>query len=319
MTEQPEYAGFTNFRYAALIGQMAERALLEEVYTAPKPGLVDPYSTGAHKDMNLFTFEQSTRVLKPFFEEMAMTGIRMYKEPEKLFLAIRQIGIRAEAAMYQATNGVNTHKGAIFTLGIFSAAAGVCLRRFGRITLKDLLVTEQKMVRRVLLAELEQLKIRLPVSRGESNFMRYGTAGIRGEALHGYLSLRKYALPVLWEGIASKQDWNRIKLQVLMTLMCNVDDGNVLSRTGREGLRKVSTTAREFMKAGGAYSHGALKKLQELDALFTKKNFSSGGCADLLAAGIFITYLMGLKESGMVPLHKEGFRCRKGNRLKEEN
>ncbi len=320
MSEQPVYSVLTYSRQAALIGQMAEAALLEEVYTAPKPGLVDPYSTGAHQDMNLFTFERSIKALKPFFEEMAMMGIHMYKEPEKLFPAVRQIGIRAEAAMYQATNDVNTHKGAIFTLGIFSATAGVCSQRFRRITLKDLMATEQKMVRHILLTELEQLKIRMPASRGERNFMQYGTAGIRGEAAYGYLSLRKYALPVLWKGIASKQEWNRIKLQVLMSLMCNVEDGNVLSRTGKEGLKEVRAMAGDFMEAGGAYTKGALKKLQAMDAMFTKENFSGGGCADLLAACIFVAYLTGLKETGIyLSAGREGVRCRKGNCLREEN
>ena len=125
-----------------LIGQLAANALLEEVFTAPKPGLVDPYSNGAHKDMNLETFKESIKAITPYFEEMALQGILMYREPQNLFPAIRRTGQKAEQAMYQATGGINTHKGAIFTLGIFSAAAAVCLSTFSFITLDALLETE---------------------------------------------------------------------------------------------------------------------------------------------------------------------------------
>jgi len=274
-----------------LIGQLAIAALLEEVYTAPKPGLVDPYSNGAHKDMNLDTFKESAKAIAPCFEEMALLGILMYEEPENLFPVIRRTGQKAEQAMYEATGGVNTHKGAIFTLGILSAAAGVCCRKLRRITLDTLLETEQKMTRTILLGELEQLKSRAPKSSGERNLFQYGSKGIRGEAAEGYPSIRNYGLPVLRRGIRSGHSWNQVKIQVLMTLMCSVEDGNILARTGMEGLKQVQSAACTFLKTGGAYAAGAEKKLELLDLHFTEKNYSSGGCADLLAATIFINSL----------------------------
>lgn len=288
-----------------LIGQLASKALLEEVFTAPKPGLVDPYSTGAHKDMNLDTFKESTKAITPYFEEMALQGTLMYEEPENLFPVIRQIGQKAEQAMYQATGGVNTHKGAIFTLGIFSASAGVCCRKLHCVTSDALLETEQRMVRTILQSELEQLKSHAPKSSGERNLFQYGSKGIRGEAAKGYPSVKNYGLPVLREGINSGHEWNLVKLHVLMTLMCSVEDGNILARTGLEGLKEVQTIARTFLKNGGAYVPGAEKKLQSLDLYFTVKNYSSGGCADLLAAAIFINSLIETLKD------KEEFQCRK--------
>ena len=110
--------------FAESIGRMAYQALLEEVYTVPKPGLVDPYSCGAHTDMDVQTFERSAEALYPWFVRMAYQGYQLTCTPEDLFREIRKTGMLAEEAMYRATGHVNTHKGMIFTLGIFSAAAG---------------------------------------------------------------------------------------------------------------------------------------------------------------------------------------------------
>lgn len=101
------------------IGTKAWQALLEEVYTTPKPGLVDTWSCGAHTDMDVHTFERSAEALRPYFIRMAEQGYTLQCSPKELFAEIRKTGILAEQAMYRATDGVNTHKGLIFTLGIF--------------------------------------------------------------------------------------------------------------------------------------------------------------------------------------------------------
>lgn len=93
------------------IGNKAYQALLDELFTTPKPGLVDLYSCGAHKDMNLDTFLKSAETIKPYLIQMAFIGFSWKKREEELFLYIRPIGIEAEKAMFHATNGVNTHKG----------------------------------------------------------------------------------------------------------------------------------------------------------------------------------------------------------------
>ena len=267
---------------------MARAALIEEVCTAPKPGLVDIYTSGAHQDMNFNTFVQSAAVLEPFFVEMSAVAMKMAFWPKEVFQAIRQIGNMAEKCMYHTTGGVNTHKGAIFTIGILCSAVGACYGAGYPITVRNIIQMEQWMVRKTLLDELSALKQFRPSSNGQHNFVSYGSTGIRGEAIAGYTSVTELALPVLREGRKKGRDWNRVKLQALFVLMSQVEDGNVLWREGRGGLNETQRLAKRFLKDGGAYGIGTLKQLIRLDRYFSEKNYSNGGCADLLAAAIFL-------------------------------
>lgn len=278
-------------KQAIWVGTTAWRALLEEVYTTPKPGLVDPYSCGAHRDMDVHTFEKSAEALRPWFIYMAEQGQRLHCEPEELFRAIRKTGLAAEQAMYRATDGVNTHKGLIFSLGIFCAAAGRCIQEKKQIVLKNLIQTEQQMTKRILFRELQEISGRQAVSNGEQNLQQYGTAGIRGEAILGYPSVIRLALPVMKRDTVEKKDWNKVKLQTLLTLMSQVEDSNVLSRQNPAILKNIHQDAERFLAAGGAYSGKAMRKLMEMDWEYTEKNISPGGCADLLAVTIFLKML----------------------------
>ncbi len=293
------------------IGNMAYRALLEEVYTLPKPGLVDPYSNGAHTDMNVVSFERSAKALKPYFVTMALEGERLWEAPPVLFETIRRIGILAERAMYQATGGVNTHKGLVFHLGILCGAAGACHRSFGRVTLKQLMEMEQAMVRNVLVKEVQNMETF--VSKGEKNLQKYGLTGARGEAISGYSSVFKISLPVMTMGLSNGQEWNRIKLETLFHLMSQVDDSNILSRHNPAVLNQVKKIAAEFLKAGGAYRKESIHLLKELDKWFVKKNISAGGSADLLAVTIFLTLLTG-EWGGLYGIHETGRQALSGER-----
>lgn len=276
--------------YAIWLGNMAGSALLEEVYTAPKPGLVDPLSNGAHRDMSLLTFKRSADALIPYFRSFAETGIQMSEKPEGCFLKIRQIGIQAEKAMYEATGQINTHKGAVFTMGILCAAAGICFKKYGQVSISSLIMQEQKMVKNILLNELDSIQIQNSKdTHGEKNLCTYGSRGIRGEASDGYPSVINLALPVIRQGKKGGRFWNLVKIQALFTLMSQVEDGNILSRCKSEGLKEVQRLSQEFLLSGGAYATGAIERLMELDAYFIHKNYSSGGCADLLAASIFLS------------------------------
>lgn len=276
------------------IGKKAYCALLEEVYTTPKPGLVDLYSNGAHSDMDVHTFERSAQALYPWFVQMAMQGYSFFGTPEELFLEIRKTGLEAEKAMHTATNGVNTHKGLIFTLGIFCAAAGRCSREYQRrVTLQKLIDMEQQMTSRILGLELLEIMERSSKSgtiptNGERNLLEYGASGIRGEAIQGYPSVIKLALPVLCQGMAEKRNRNKVKLQTLFTLMSSIQDSNILSRGNPEVLKQVQKEANDFLKKGGAYSENALQELMKMDEEYIRRNISAGGCADLLATAIFL-------------------------------
>ena len=286
---------------AEWIGKCAWNALIEEVDTTPKPGLVDLYSNGAHTDMDAAAFRRSADALRPFFVKMAREGLSFDGSAQELFMGLRGVGMDAEQAMYEATHGVNTHKGAIFTFGIFCAAAGRCVKEQRAITALGLLEMEQEMTVRVLTAELEKLRgsIRTPgiETHGERNLHRYGTAGCRGEAIEGYPGVFGIALPVLRAGLADGRDWNRVKLQALLTLMAHTEDSNILSRHNPAVLRAVQEEMREFLRCGGAYREDAVRLLEEMDADYSRRGISAGGCADLLAAAVFI---LELTEGGAV-------------------
>ncbi len=275
------------------IGIRARQALLEEVYTTPKPGLVDFYSQGAHDDMNHLTFRISAETLLPYFTYMAEQGFTLLCTPKELFRAIRRTGIWAEKAMYRATCGVNTHKGLIFTIGIFCAAAGRCLREGeGRLTVESLVQMEQEMAADILKKEMAAVSGREAESHGEKNLKQYGTTGVRGEAARGYPAVFRLALPVLKKGLEEKKDWNTIKLQTLFILMSEVEDSNVISRHNPDTLREVQNEAKRFLAEGGAYQENAVEKLCRMDRDYIRRNISPGGCADLLAAAIFLALLL---------------------------
>lgn len=273
---------------AAELGALARWALMEEAETTPKPGLVDRETNGAHRDMDFSTFRRSAEALEPWFSAMAELGMTLDGTAEDLFLALRPVGQEAEQAMYAATGGVNTHKGLIFTLGIYCGAAGRCLRDRGRITEGALRETEQEMVVSVLTGELRRLRTAPAVTHGVRNLQQYGAPGVRGEAIRGYPAVWDLALPVLRQG----GDWNRVKLQALLTLMASCEDSNVLARRDPAVLGRVQQDAAAFLRSGGAHGPDALDRLRALDRAYTQENISPGGCADLLATAIFMKGLL---------------------------
>ena len=281
-------------RIAADIGTKAWTSLNEEVYTTPKPGLVDLKSNGAHADMDVHTFERSADALKPYFIRMADQGFSLRCTCEELFLQIRGTGILAEQAMYRATGGVNTHKGLIFTIGTYCAAAGRCMAEHGQIRAEDLRRVQREMVVRILEKELGELRAGEKDARtnGERNFKRYGAAGIRGEAIEGYQSVWNCALPAFREGTLAHKNDNDVKLQTLIVLMSRAQDSNILARHDDGTLRDVQAWAADFLRRGGAYRADAAQELKELDLEYTRRNISPGGCADLLATTIFLAKIL---------------------------
>jgi triphosphoribosyl-dephospho-CoA synthase len=274
---------------ACIVGELAEQSLLQEVYTTPKPGLVDLYSNGAHKDMNVVTFEKSARAIKPFFVEMTLEGMKNQSDLQKVFENIRHIGIEAEKAMYKATGGVNTHKGLIFSLGILCASVGNCIVRGLKLTAQNILFIEQLMVKKTLTDEILRLEKQTPKTHGETILKNIGITGARGEALSGYAVVWDIGIPVMLKGIEQKKDYNLVKLQTLLSYMSVIQDTNVISRTNVDTLKNTQNIAKQFLQTGGAYSESGIKKLLELDSIFIKKNISHGGCADLLAVTIFLS------------------------------
>ncbi len=279
--------------------QACRTALIREVETTPKPGLVDLRDTGSHKDMDCRTFRNSADAVSPFLGEMALSGYEWPGPLPLLFPHIRPIGVEAERRMLQVTAGVNTHKGAIFSMGILAAAAGWSLKRTGRFLAEEILEAAGLMTETAMERELGQLaeqirrkeEAHIPLSHGERLFSLSGCAGIRKEAGSGFPSIRFLSLPVMREGLRAGRDRNLVQLQALLALMAHVEDTNILARSDRATLEQAQRSAARLLEAGGAYGQDGLLRLAEMNREFVLLNISPGGCADLLADTILLTDL----------------------------
>ena len=276
---------------AGCVGRAATDALIEEAGTTPKPGLVDKISSGAHKDMNYRTFLDSAAAISFYLYKMARIGYDWNQEPEELFKAIRVVGIEAEKAMFQATMGVNTHKGLIFSAGILSAASACVYKTTGKFDSNLIFDTGAKMTCNEMEKDFREIDRDNPRTNGEKLYVLYGNRGIRGEAQNGFPSVRNISLPLMKSLKGLGIDDNLINIQVLFMLMASVDDTNVLSRHDLKTMEYVKHTAKEVLDLGGVFTTEGMKKITGLDDIFIEKNISSGGCADLLAVTIMMCSL----------------------------
>lgn len=270
---------------ARRVGAWAVQSLLDEVCTTPKPGLVDRRNNGSHRDMDMFTFAASAAALAPYFHRCAAIGMETAAErPEETFRRLRGEGLRAEQDMYAATGGVNTHKGAIFTMGVLCGAAGRLWDAAG-VWSAELLFQEVSAMTKC--AVQEDLR-RGGDTVGQRLYAQSGILGIRGEAAQGLPSVKEIGLPVY--RVCRKQglDQNAVGAVTLLHLIARVEDTNMLSRGGTEGASEGAAWAAELIRDGRTPT---LAEIEELDGRFIQRNLSPGGCADLLAAVYFVSRL----------------------------
>lgn len=267
---------------AWFIGSCAQRALMYEALVTPKPGLVDRENNGAHADMDIFSFAASSAVLGEWFVHCARTGL-LCPDGVRAFERLRVRGAEAEREMYRATDGANTHKGAIFALGILCCAAGMV----GEGESAQSIARTAAHLATPAMGELRRLDEQHAVTGGERQFLKWGLSGARGEAAAGFPQVLKYALPALRQSAARGKDANEAGLTALLALISQVKDSNILRRRGAEGLCWAQERTRVLQAAP---SHRALR---ELDAAFTRENISPGGSADLLAAAYFLYFVTG--------------------------
>jgi len=262
--------------------------LLKEVGTTPKPGLVDLHDTGAHKDMDYDTFVKSTYAIKPYILRMAVEGFHWNQELKDLFPHIREIGKQAEQAMFQATNGVNTHKGIIFTMGILASASGYILKRDHVIDVIKVLDASKEMVGETMEKELAEMLYKDPQTHGEEIYFQYGVKGIREEARSGFPVIRNIAYPKMRKYRICGYPQNLSNIEVLLHIMTQLADTNVLSRGDMEELWWVQNTAQSIVNRGGAFSEAGKRAIAKMNRDCILKNISPGGAADMLAATIFL-------------------------------
>ncbi|MEY8416617.1 triphosphoribosyl-dephospho-CoA synthase CitG [Tissierella praeacuta] len=284
----------TNHEFSIYISRLATKSMLFEVSATPKPGLVDRENSGSHNDMDFFTFLSSSIVLSPYFYECSMAGIKFQEDDYKFLLNnIRPIGIEAEKNMFCTTNGVNTHKGLIFSLGIIATAAGNLFKKKNTEQLDSREICSLiKSMSKDLTEELYHLDQKDNLTYGERLYKKYGVKGIRGEVESGFATVTKYSLPVFKELIReNKYHINHILVQVLLHLISNTEDCNILGRNNMETLKYAQEKAKEAIEVGGYLTPEGKRFVKQMDRDFVEKNISPGGAADLLAVTLMLYYL----------------------------
>lgn len=267
---------------AERIAELAERSLVLEIETYPKPGLVSHVDTGSHTDMDAATFARSAAVLRPYFAELADAGAR-----DADMAVLRKIGLRAEHAMLAATGGVNTHRGAIFGLGLLCAAAG---RRAMPGTMPAEMTLGAFVSRRWGADILGGP--RLPDSHGERASHRYGVGGARREAADGFATVYAVGLPALRRAQRDLPgDREAARVDACFALIAALDDTNLLHRGGQVGLDFARATARAFVARGGVRARDWRLRAAAAHRAFVARRLSPGGAADLLAMSVFVDAL----------------------------
>lgn len=279
----------TEMQQRVLADEVAERAyqaLLEEAYLTPKAGLVDRISNGSHRDMDIHTFEASSKALRPFFAQLVRKSMATTHIQEQQILAeIRPLGLQAERAMLQATNGVNTHKGAIFAFGLVCCAIGRLFATQQALTIEAICQMVSRFTQGIT-QELQNYPNNLPLTAGVKLFRLFGLTGARGEAEQGFPLVREH---YQWLQAQPKRAWQHQLHLLLLHLMAKNQDTNVVHRGGMEGLVFVQHTARTLLTEPRIYQDQDYleQQLQDFDHACIERNLSAGGSADLLALTVF--------------------------------
>ncbi|MGE8147243.1 triphosphoribosyl-dephospho-CoA synthase [Pseudomonas frederiksbergensis] len=259
------------------LADLAVDALIDEADLSPKPALVDRRGNGAHTDLHLGLMHASALSLWPAFKEMADAAIGFGEVGLPLREALGRIGREGEHAMLATTNGVNTHRGAIWALGLLVAAAALENTNASAVTLCA-----------ARLALLDDRFAPRPLTHGAQVAQRYGARGAREEAQLGFPSVLQRGLPQLKRSRALGHGEQNARLDALLAIMTRLADTCVLYRAGEQGLQTMQLGAQAVLDAGGSASLGGRRRLHELDEQLIALNASPGGAADLLAACLFI-------------------------------
>lgn len=268
-----------------IIAHLATQALQAELDTTPKPGLVDKDNNGAHRDMDYALMQRSIDTLHPYFVKLALLGCA---DALPTHTSIRDIGIEAEKAMLSATNGVNTHKGALFSMGLAVVAAAHEERKIA--ANEEQILKERNGGEDVLVSlqtTIKALAASFPDTNGthgsKAKLLSKGTTAIKGaldNAREGYEMLFAEWLPFYIERRKEHDAYTLHK--TLLRIMCDLDDTNVIYRTDLATAEEVKQEARALLNS---FEEAVLK---DMDRHYTTRNISPGGAADMLSLTIFI-------------------------------
>lgn len=274
------------------VGQYLTQAILLEVSTHPKPGLVTRLSNGAHKDMSIFTFMMSSAVLSKAFNDLQDIGQAHRGTLAELFCKLRSYGVGAEAELLRVTKGVNTQRGILFAGGIVSAVSGYAMNM--GLSRDALLPMIKEMAAGLVAKELKNLD-HAAMTAGEKLYYKYGITGIRGEVENGFPSVVNYGLPALEDAFNKGATINDALVHALISLMTVVEDSNVIWRTDYDTLLEVQRIAKNILSLGSVFTEKGRMAIAETERYFLQRRISPGGSADLLSVTITL-YLLEHKE-----------------------
>lgn len=274
------------------VGQYLTQAILLEVSTHPKPGLVTRLSNGAHKDMSIFTFMMSSAVLSKAFNDLQDIGQVHRGTLAELFCKLRSYGVCAEAELLRVTKGVNTQRGILFAGGIVSAVSGYAMNM--GLSRDALLPMIKEMAAGLVARELKNLD-HAAMTAGEKLYYKYGITGIRGEVENGFPSVVNYGLPALEDAFDKGATINDALVHALIALMTVVEDSNVIWRTDYDTLLEVQRIAKNILSLGSVFTEKGRMAIAETERYFLQRRISPGGSADLLSVTITL-YLLEHKE-----------------------
>jgi triphosphoribosyl-dephospho-CoA synthase len=275
-------------RFAREVGRLAVGSLHVELCLYPKPGLVSPVDNGSHDDMDAATFMRSLFSLRHYFKKICLAGLN-----DAPFSQLKQLGIAAEAAMLKATRGVNTHRGAIFSLGMLCATAG-------RARAQGTPMTPAALRAAMLIRWGEELAMHAApaappaLSNGLRVAAQYSVSGAREEGALGLPSVFEIGVPAMLAARARGASMTMARIDTLFVLMAHISDSNVYHRAGPQGAHIVRASAQRFIDLGGTAYPGWHDEALASHRLFVRQRLSPGGAADLLAASCLVLAIAAL-------------------------
>jgi holo-ACP synthase/triphosphoribosyl-dephospho-CoA synthase len=279
-------------RLADMVSSAVVWSMMSEVAVTPKPGLVDRANSGAHVDMDFFTFIDSASAILPWFRHCAMAGFdsgdkgKRDNNPTVLFEKLKPLGRMTEVLMKKNTEGVNAQRGYIFCMGILCAAYGRLYRNTEKPDLAGVIEFSKAMTA-ALGEDFSRVHESGKPSHGQLIYARNGIQGIRGEVSRGFPSITEYALPLLRRMLKEGYSLNDAGVAVLLTLLANTEDTNIIHRGGVKTFRSIRKEISIFLATDPGIE-AIREKAARLDREFIDKNISPGGCADLLGIAFFL-------------------------------
>ncbi|WP_289140121.1 triphosphoribosyl-dephospho-CoA synthase [uncultured Brevibacillus sp.] len=264
------------------LADLVTKALIDEAELTPKPGLVDMETVGAHTDLTIDLMRLSAKALNRTFAEMARVAFRN-KPNQELREQLARIGREGEEVMLEATGGTNTHRGAIWALGLLIAAAAIT---GPHTTPKEIATLAGK------IARYPDRFAPVKSTNGTRVRQTYMVSGAIGEAHQGFPNVINIGLPALQSSRDRGIPESKARLDALLAIIAGLDDTCLLHRGGMEALHFAKQGARHVLVLGGTSTEEGEVALQQLDTGLIARNASPGGSADLLAATLFLDHFL---------------------------